>query len=52
MNSLLSAPLPLAEEERVIQQLAALAQSSRLNIFRELIKVFDAAREDHGLALE
>jgi ArsR family transcriptional regulator len=50
MNSLLSAPLPAADEERVIQQLAALAQTSRLNIFRELIKVFDAAREDHGLA--
>ena len=49
MNALLSTPLVPEHEEKVIQQLTALAQTSRLNIFRELIKVFDASNENHGL---
>ena len=49
MNALLSSPLAPENEEKVIQQLTALAQTSRLNIFRELIKVFDASNDDHGL---
>lgn len=47
---MLSKPLEQEAEDQVIQQLTALAQSSRLNIFRELIKVFDSSGEDHGLA--
>lgn len=37
-------------EDLVIQQLAALAQTSRLNIFRELVKNYDANPDASGLA--
>lgn len=50
LNAQLSSPLAPESEQRVIQQLTALAQPSRLNIFRELIKVFEASDENHGLA--
>jgi DNA-binding transcriptional ArsR family regulator len=50
MNALISRPLKPDNEARVIQQLTALAQSSRLTIFRELVKVFDSANDQHGLA--
>lgn len=50
MTTLLSNPIPPESEDKVIQQLTALAQSSRLNIFRELVKVFDLSDAQHGLA--
>ena len=49
MSNLLSKPLEPDNEELVVQQLAALAQSTRLNLFRELIKVCDCG-DDSGLA--
>ena len=50
MSTLLSTPLVPENEDLVIQQLTALAQSTRLNIFRELIKVYDCENSAHGLA--
>ena len=47
---MLTVPLPQEEEDLVIQQLTALAQSTRLNIYRELIRVFDTSNAEHGLA--
>ncbi len=50
MNKVLSETMAPADEKRVVMQLAALAQSSRLRIFRELIKVFDVGSGTRGLA--
>jgi DNA-binding transcriptional ArsR family regulator len=50
MTTALSLPLPQEREDEVIQQLTALAQASRLNIFRELVKVYDTSNAEHGLA--
>ena len=50
MNALLSKTLKPENEDRVIAQLTALAQPSRLTIFRELVKVFDSSNAQHGLA--
>ena len=41
MNALVSDPIAPETESLVIQQLNALAHASRLNIFRELTRVFD-----------
>lgn len=49
MANLLSKPLEPDNEELVVQQLAALAQSTRLNLFRELIKTCDCS-DGGGLA--
>ena len=38
------------DETLVINQLAALAQSTRLNVFRELVKTFDSSPGKGGLA--
>jgi len=49
MSDLLSKPLEPDNEELVVQRLAALAQSTRLNLFRELIKTCDCG-DSGGLA--
>lgn len=50
MSALLSKPLSREREELVITQFAALAQPTRLGIFRELVKVFDCQDSQKGLA--
>lgn len=50
MTTLLSRPLAEDKESEVIQQLAALAQPTRLNIFRELVRAFDASKTEKGVA--
>ncbi len=50
MTSPESTPLNDDQQERIVRQLAALAQPSRLNIFRELIKVLELASEGRGLS--
>ena len=50
MTALAATPLPEDEQDRIVRQLAALAHTGRLTIFRELVKVFDEANTHHGLA--
>ena len=50
MTAQQSEPLQDEIQDRVVQQLAALAQPSRLNVFRELIKVLELSGSGRGLS--
>lgn len=51
MTTTIAAPLGEALEQKVVAQLAALAQTTRLALFRELIKTMDCGAGDStGLA--